>query len=475
MTTTNEAWADEIRIMQEILQPWKDEDGQVIFEYDIPRLGKRIDVVLLLRGLIFCLEFKVGEREMLQSNIEQVLDYALDLKNFHLLSQNRTIVPILIPTRFQSSSNEFRPSVYDDSIYNPLVTGANGLQQLIADVLAHAGATAPDPSLGADWIISPYSPTPTIIEAAKRLYENHSVEDITRHEADKVSTDRTIAYILDVIKTSREKGEKSICFVTGVPGAGKTLVGLDVAVKQSYQNGEKLSEDEGAVYLSGNGPLVAVLTEALAIDNQKKCQARGEKKNRSDSRREVGKFIQIIHRYRDNMLAKLKTPIENGVLEIDPKKAIKLAKAGYGEVEHVAIFDKAQRSWTHKRLADYLKRGGTYGNKLKIQNFPYSEAAFLIWSLDQREDWATIVCLVGGGQEINTGEAGISEWIKALNEKFTHWKIYISDKLTEAEYAEGRVNELLADNDKVTFSPELDCSTLNVPPISLSNVPVISE
>ena len=455
MTTTNEAWADEIHIMQEVLLPWKDEDGQVIFEYDIPRLGKRIDVVLLLRGLIFCLEFKVGEREMLQSNIEQVLDYALDLKNFHLLSQNRTIVPILIPTLFQSSSNEFRPSVYDDSIYNPLVTGANGLQQLIADVLAHAGATVPDPSLGTDWIISPYSPTPTIIEAAKRLYENHSVEDITRHEADKVSTDRTIAYILDVIKASREKGEKSICFVTGVPGAGKTLVGLDVAVKQSYQNGEKLSEDEGAVYLSGNGPLVAVLTEALAIDNQKKCQARREKKNRSDSRREVGKFIQIIHRYRDNMLAKLKTPIENGVLEIDPKKAIKLAKAGYGEVEHVAIFDEAQRSWTHKRLADYLKRGGTYGNKLKIQNFPYSEAAFLIWSLDQREDWATIVCLVGGGQEINTGEAGISEWIKALNERFTHWKIYISDKLTEAEYAEGRVNELLAGNDKVTFSPEL--------------------
>lgn len=458
MTTTNEAWTDEIHIMQEVLLPWKDEDGQVIFEYDIPRLGKRIDVVLLLRGLIFCLEFKTrqeAKKENMRSYIEQVLDYALDLKNFHLLSQNRIIVPILIHPWISKSSSVFQASVYDDSIYNPLLTGPAGLQQLIADVLAHAGATAPDPSLGADWIISPYSPTPTIIEAAKRLYENHSVEDITRHEADKVSTDRTIAYILDVIKTSREKGEKSICFVTGVPGAGKTLVGLDVAVKQSYQNGEKLSEDEGAVYLSGNGPLVAVLTEALAIDNQKKCQARGEKKNRSDSRREVGKFIQIIHRYRDNMLAKLKTPIENGALEIDPKKAIKLAKAGYGEVEHVAIFDEAQRSWTHKRLADYLKRGGTYGNKLKIQNFPYSEAAFLIWSLDQREDWATIVCLVGGGQEINTGEAGISEWIKALNEKFTHWRIYISDKLTEAEYAEGRVNELLADNDKVTFSPEL--------------------
>lgn len=454
-TTSNEAWAAEIEIMQEVLQPWDDEGGQVIFEYDIPRLGKRIDTVVLLRGIIFCIEFKVGERELLQSNIEQVLDYALDLKNFHLLSQERTIVPILVPTRFRAHSNNFCPSVYDDSIYNPLVTGAKGLRQLIVDVLAHAGAVAPDPSLGAEWVISPYSPTPTIIEAAKRLYENHSVEDITRHEADKVSTDRTIAYILDVIHRSRKRGEKSICFVTGVPGAGKTLVGLDVAVKQSYQDGDQPVENEGAVYLSGNGPLVAVLTEALAIDNNKKCKAHGEKKNLSDSRREVGKFIQIIHRYRDNMLAKIKNPVENGVLEIDPEKAIKLAKSGYGEVEHVAIFDEAQRSWTHKRLADYLKRGGTYGNKLKVPNFPYSEAAFLIWSLDQREDWATIVCLVGGGQEINTGEAGISEWIKAINEQFTHWRVYISDKLTEAEYAEGRVNELLAENDKVTFSSEL--------------------
>lgn len=200
---------------------------------------------------------------------------------------------------------------------------------------------------------------------------------------------------------------------------------------------------------------MAVLTEALAIDNYRKCKERGEKKNMSDSRREVGKFIQIIHRYRDNMLAKIKNPVENNTLEIDPDKAIKLTNAGYGEVEHVAIFDEAQRSWTHKRLADYLKRGGTYGNKLKIQNFPLSEAAFLIWSLDQREDWATIICLVGGGQEINTGEAGISEWINALNDKFTHWRIYISDKLTEKEYAEGKVNELLAKNDKVTFSSDL--------------------
>ena len=455
LTTTNDAWAGEIDIMQSCLQPWKGEPGRIIFEYDIPRLGKRIDVVLLLRGIIFCLEFKVGQKDALQADLEQVLDYALDLKNFHLLSQNRTIVPILVPTDYKHSSTIFQASVYDDAIYNPLISGADGLQRLICNVLVHSGADKPDESLGPEWIISPYSPTPTIIEAARSLYENHTVEDITRHEADKVSTDETIKYILDVIKGSKERGEKSICFVTGVPGAGKTLVGLDVAVKQSYQDGDELIEDEGAVYLSGNGPLVAVLTEALAIDNQKKCRERSEKKNLSDSRREVGKFIQIIHRYRDNMLAKIKNPVETGILEIDPEKAIKLADSGYGEVEHVAIFDEAQRSWTHKRLADYLKRGGTYGNKLKVPNFPYSEAAFLIWSLDQREDWATIVCLVGGGQEINTGEAGISEWIKALNEQFKHWKVYISNKLNEPEYAEGKVNELLKHNTNVTYSERL--------------------
>lgn len=198
-----------------------------------------------------------------------------------------------------------------------------------------------------------------------------------------------------------------------------------------------------------------MLNEALAQDNYKKCKDRKERKNLSDSRREVGKFIQIIHRYRDNMLAKIKNPVENGILEIDPTKAVEQEKAGYGEVEHVAIFDEAQRAWTHKRIANYLKRGGTYGNKLKVPNFPMSESAFLIWSLDQREDWATIVCLVGGGQEIHDGEAGISEWIYALNEKFPHWKVYISPKLTEPEYAEGKVNELLKENKNVTYSENL--------------------
>ena len=452
LTTTREAWRSEVTILQHVLSPYQKEDGRIIFEYDIPRLGKRINAVLLLHGIVFCLEFKVGETRILEADVDQVLDYALDLKNFHKFSQDRIIVPVLIATHYRAESTAVQMSVYDDMVVNPLVTGAAGLSRIIRKVLeAYPGQTPVDPR----WIISPYAPTPTIIEAARTLYENHSVDDITQHEADDVSTDRTIDYILKVIRESKETRKKSICFVTGVPGAGKTLVGLDVAIKQTYQGQTDPVKDEGAVYLSGNGPLVAVLTEALAQDNYKKCREAGEKKKITDSRREVGKSIQMIHRYRDNMLAKIKNPVENGVLEIDPVKAVRLEQAGYGEVEHVAIFDEAQRSWTHKRLADYLKRGGTYGNKLKVPNFPMSEAAFLIWSLDQREDWATIACLVGGGQEINTGEAGISEWIRALNERFPHWNVYISPELTDAEYAEGKVNELLKDNPRVTYNDDL--------------------
>ncbi len=453
-TTTRDAWKTEITVMRDTLSRCEDKDGEIIFEYDIPRLGKRIDVVLLYKGIVFCIEFKAKETDdkIHEVEVDQVLDYALDLKNFHKYSQDKVIAPILIAPLYEGFSSVVQESVYDDRVINPLLTGKEHLFDLIMGVIDKFPDETP---VNHNWIISPYAPTPTIIEAARSLYENHSVADIIRHEADDVFTDRTIGYILDVIKESKEKQKKSICFVTGVPGAGKTLVGLDVAIKQTYQGHDEPVKDEGAVYLSGNGPLVAVLTEALAQDNYRKAREKNEKKKLSDSRREVSKSIQMIHRYRDNMLAKIKNPVENGALEIDPVKAVKLEKAGFGEVEHVAIFDEAQRSWTHKRLADYLRRGGTYGNKLKVPNFPVSEAAFLIWSLDQREDWATIICLVGGGQEINTGEAGISEWIKALNEDYRHWEVHISPKLTDAEYAEGKVNDLLKDNPNVRYAESL--------------------
>ena len=456
MTTTRESWESEITIMKSTLNLINNYDGQIVFEYDIPRLGKRIDVVLLIKGIIFCLEFKVGETIVLEENVDQVLDYALDLRNFHKFSQEKIIVPILVPTNYKSRTTDIRISAYDDRIINPIICGENSLSDIINSVLIKYPNEF---EIDDNWVNSPYAPTPTIIEAARALYNNHSVENITRHEADKVSTDKTISYILDVIKCSKKNKKKSICFVTGVPGAGKTLVGLEVAIKQTYKDNGEPVDDENAVYLSGNGPLVAVLKEALAIDNYKKCKESGQNKKLTDSRREVSKSIQMIHRYRDTMLNKIKNPVENGVLEIDPTKAVKVDDSGYAEVEHIAIFDEAQRSWTHKRLADYLKRGGTYGNKLKVPNFPMSEAAFLIWSLDQREDWATIVCLVGGGQEINTGEAGITEWLEALNDNYPHWNIFISPKLNDKEYAEGNVNDILKDNHNVTYS---ECLHLGV-------------
>ena len=220
-TTTRDAWLGEISIMKDTLKDLGVIDGKIIFEYDIPRLGKRIDVVILCKGIIFCIEFKVGEHRILEADVDQVLDYALDLDHFHKFSQDKVIVPILVATNYKNCSTDIQSSAYDEQVVNPLVTGSAGLCDLLRKICDKFPNESP---VNDNWIISPYAPTPTIIEAAKSLYENHSVENITRHEADDVSTDRTITYILDVIKRSKEQRKKSICFVTGVPGAGKTLV-----------------------------------------------------------------------------------------------------------------------------------------------------------------------------------------------------------------------------------------------------------
>ena len=435
------AWIDEFRIMKEVVQALPGE-GQILFEYTIPRLGKRVDVVLLYKGIVFAIEFKAGADEFLANDKEQVWDYALDLKNFHEESRSRVIVPILVATEAPNedcSAAEASFCYYDDQVYNPLFANAQTLLPILEKILRQ---TAPQAPLDAhEWTFSRYSPTPTIIQAASALYMNHSVEDITRHEADKAGIDSCTAFILDVIRQSKQNREKSICFVTGVPGAGKTLVGLNVAIQQE--------EGDLAVYLSGNGPLVKVLTEALARDKVQKEKAQGRKCTKTEAERQVSRFIQIIHRYRDNMLGKLKLPIRDGQIELDPAKVSQAAGKSAAEVENVAIFDEAQRMWDMRHLSAWLAR------KKGVNDFPMSEGEFLIWSLDQHKDWATIVCLVGGGQEINSGEGGIGLWIDALNQRFPDWKIYISNQLTEKEYAEGNVAALLADNPNVHLRPDL--------------------
>ena len=446
-STQKFAWLVEIFILKEVLKAYQNEDCWVAFEYTIPRIGKRIDAVVLLRERVFVLEFKAGEDSYNRQDIDQVLDYALDLKNFHQGSSDRMIVPVLIATESSNHSKTNRLSHYNDGIYEPLLTNREGLPEVFQMVINEPLTSNQHQISLSDWIRSRYAPTPTIIEAASALYTQHSVADITRHEAEGAQLERTTEYVMRVIQETKKRGEKSICFVTGVPGAGKTLVGLNVAIQQSEQ--EQNGKRDLAVYLSGNGPLVKVLTEALARDKKRQENERGNKYNITDARREVGQFIQIIHRYRDQMLQKLRTPITDNRIEIDPEKELKDQHAGFAEVENIAIFDEAQRSWDKEHLASWLNR------KKGVNNFPMSEGEFLIWSLDQRQDWAVIVCLVGGGQEINTGEAGIGEWVRAMNETFPKWNVYISSHLTAKEYAEGKVEELLKNNLKVTYSEDL--------------------
>ena len=439
-STQKFAWEQEITLMKEALASHSTEQGWILFEYTIPRLGKRIDVVVLLRERVFVIEFKAGEDNFLHQDVDQVLDYALDLKNFHQGSAERYIIPILVATESKQHATRCQLSHYDDGVYEPLLTDAEHLSEIFQLVLAENVPSYNYSIALCDWARSRYAPTPTIIEAARSLYLNHSVADITKSEAEGAQLNSTTKYVQEVISQTKADGTKSICFVTGVPGAGKTLVGLNVAVQQE-------TDQDLAVYLSGNGPLVQVLTEALTRDKQAQERGKGNKITKKEAEREVKRFIQIIHRYRDNMLNKVK--VVNGALEIDPTKELKDLTAGYAEVENIAIFDEAQRSWDKEHIANWLKR------KKGFADFPMSESEFLIWSLDQRPDWAVIVCLVGGGQEINTGEAGIGEWIRALNEAFPQWNIYISSQLTAKEYAEGHVKDLLKNNSKVTYSDHL--------------------
>ena len=433
------AWNEEIGLLKSILQGY---EGHVFFEYSIPRLGKRVDVVLLIKGVVLCLEFKAGAERFESADREQVWDYALDLKNFHEPSRDLYIAPILVATDAPDEPFELKTCNYDEKVYVPLLANGATLSKAIATVVDSIKAVEFD---GMVWARGRYSPTPTIIQAASALYANHNVEDITRCDAGE-NLKKTTEYILNVIEHAKANREKCLCFVTGVPGAGKTLVGLNVAMKQ-------FEKKEPAVYLSGNKPLVDVLSEALARDKVRQEKAAGKSYTLTMARREVKSFIQIIHHYRDNVLAKLKRPIQDGKLKIDPTKLKKHEVDGYSEVEHVAIFDEAQRLWDQPHLSAWLAR------KKGVQNFPMSESEFLIWSLNLRPDWAVVVCLVGGGQEINSGEAGIAEPIRAANEAFPDWNVFISPQLTAKEYAEGKVNQLIALNPNVKRDSSLHLAT----------------
>ncbi|MBX3398114.1 MAG: DUF2075 domain-containing protein [Gemmataceae bacterium] len=401
--TQRDAWKTQIEILKSVLMPFRAK-GSVYFEFAIPRLGKRIDVVAILDSVIFVLEFKVGERNFPLHAFDQVHDYGLDLKNFHETSHYCFIAPILIATEARRSPANQIAASHEDRLLQPLASTVGDLPDLIRTVLEFADAPAIDvPS----WEAGRYCPTPTIIEAAIALYGEHGVAEISRSDAGAINLTETSDTISEIIRTSKANSRKSICFVTGVPGAGKTLVGLNIAT----QHRDKTSKFH-CVFLSGNGPLVAVLREALARDKVRREAERNKKYQKGVARSEVKAIIQNVHHFRDECL------IDSGP-----------------PVDHVALFDEAQRAWNLDQTVKFMKQ------KKRRPDFRYSEPEFLISCMDRHKDWAVIVCLVGGGQEINTGEAGIGEWIDSLLRSFRNWDLYISSRLTDAEYGAGKVIE----------------------------------
>lgn len=417
-TNQRDAWAVQIEILQPLLT---DFEGRIYFEYSIPRMGKRIDVLLLIKNILFIIEFKIGSDTYLRAAIDQVWDYALDLKNFHETSHNLTIVPMLFADRAQNFASIMSLSSAEDRVYHPIMTNKSVFVQQVKSVLAFTDEDEIDPQW---WDNGSYEPTPSIIEAALALYRGHAVEEISRSDASAINLRSTTASIMDIIENARLYGHKSIIFVTGVPGAGKTLVGLNIATQRT---GEEV--DLKGVFLSGNGPLVAVLREALARDLVSRDLIKGLKTSKGNASRQVKSFVQNVHHFRDECLIDAKPPYNR-----------------------IAIFDEAQRAWDLEQTVKFMK------NKKNRQGFSQSEPEFLISCMDRHQKWAVVICLVGGGQEINTGEAGISQWIDSVLVGFPDWHVFLSDRLSDSEYDAGLALERLAERHFVNTLSELHLS-----------------
>lgn len=355
-------------------------------EFLIPRMGRRADLVIIYAGLVFVVEYKVGSRQFDRHAIEQVYGYGLDLKHFHETSHDKPIVPILVATE-ATTSRRLSPGWDSEQLSHPLLLVPSDLQQVVAEIAADGSRKPFDASA---WLSGRYRPTPTIVEAAQALYRGHNVEEISRSEAGAENLTKTAERVFQIIEDAKTNKKKAICFITGVPGAGKSLAGLNIATAR-----QRAHKDEHAVFLSGNGPLVDVLREALAIDAVGQAKAAGGRTTLAQEVRRASAFIQNIHHFRDDALIDRSAPDQR-----------------------VAVFDEAQRAWDAEQTSRFMQR------KRGQAGFSMSEPEFLLSVMDRHEDWCAIICLIGSGQEINTGEAGISEWFRALLSAFPSWTVY---------------------------------------------------
>ena len=391
------AWEKQISILQNNLH--SDMNGRIIFEFTIPRVGKRVDVVLVFAEAVFVLEFKTNATIYNSGDKDQALDYALDLKNFHETSHHAAIVPVLIATNAEITDQ--KPFFYTDGVAGIELSNGSNLKEIITKYFASAPSELQSVVVE-EWEKGRFKPTPTIVEAARALYEGHSVQEISRSEAGVQNLSLTSNYVQELIEKAKSENSKIICFITGVPGSGKTLAGLNIAT-----NALRVSENrDGSVFLSGNRPLVDVLQEALArneIENAKSYGVRPPTK--SEALRKSRLFVQIIHRWRDEYLVDTSAP-----------------------EGRIVVFDEAQRAWTLEQTSSFMK------TKKGQADFSMSEPEYLLSVMARHQGWCAVICLIGGGQEIHIGEAGIDEWLKAASSSETDWRLHISDRLSERDY-----------------------------------------
>lgn len=400
----NYAWSKEYDDLHEILQ---NRSGRILFEYNIPGLPKTIDVVLLMRGIVFVIEYKAGSSTFDEQDIRQVNGYALRLKFFHSKSNDNWIVPILVATNGPDKPFHLRRSDVD-MVYETILCNSDNLEDAL-DLIMSEISFSEVLDWEKTWETGIFKASPTIIDAARNVWRSNNVAGFARNEADKETRLKAENYIVNtVVEETRMRNNghgKSICFVTGVPGAGKTLVGLNVSV--ALQN-------VGASMLSGNGPLVAVLTTALKRDlNKYKKQLKTAKNEIS-----VESIIRDAYGYKKEIFEKrLDYHVGEGLASL--KENAELSS------QHVIIFDEAQRAWDQPKMIRPGQNGRKYWQE---ELFPFSEPGLLLWDMNQC-DWGVFVCLVGGGQEIHTGEAGICEWLRTLDEtpELANWHIYMSE------------------------------------------------
>ncbi len=378
------AWTSTIPILKQHLELLMSSTPSVAnwgvaLEYPIPRREGRIDAVLLTSGCALVLEFKEffrADPRSIGAAIDQVEDYARDLVEFHKPSHYLDVVPILVlqgpysgnPLKEHRNS---RAQITDETNLATCITNALGSQFESSGI---------DELKLANWNGGQYQPVPTILDAAADLYANNDVRDIAHASSDPGNLSQTRETLVRAIEEARSNGHKVICFVTGVPGSGKTLAGLNLVHDARLRN--------QAAFLSGNGPLVKILRESLANDQYRRLRDTG--KRILACRREVKTFIQNVHVFLKTNLGDDRPPHET-----------------------VVIFDEAQRAWDEERVWTKNKRR-------------QSEPETILEIMDRHPGWAGIIALVGGGQEIYKGEAGLSAWGDALREKYKHWKIYAS-------------------------------------------------